>query len=342
MISACYFMYLNVDPSPPMSTLRPPGIIHVISVPRSSPFFATLLLLCIILNANRRTKMGGEAWEWGYFRHRTSFNIASFPGLPSIEFWSLSVYKNERGRPSLFCHMNNISVYLGRQRGEGSPIGRMSLRPYRSFKRSRSKACTTPGSRQRACAWNTFFPLETPPPLSTLLDTDVIHVIKWTRSSVFAYCKRSKTEQWEGLGTRLVSTNTVRKYKISSFPGTGDVWFSLNGITYQNNSVVILEDIGEGDDDVLLCITNQTACCRPPFTYSGNWFFPNGTRVPSTGRQWEFYRTRGQMVVRMNRRRGGVEGIYRCEIPDTFGFIQTLYIGVYSTSTGEWYMYTPV
>ena len=109
---------------------------------------------------------------------------------------------------------------------------------------------------------------------------------------------------------------------------------------------MILEDIGE-DDDALLCITNQTACCRPPYTgvngsASGNWFFPNGSRVPNSGRQWDFHRTRGQMVVRLNRRRSGVEGIYRCEIPDTFGFTQTLYIRVYSASTGEWYMYTPV
>ena len=41
----------------------------------------------------------------------------------------------------------------------------------------------------------------------------------------------------------------------------------------------------------------------------------------------------------MHRIRDGVEGIYRCEIPDTFGFIQTIYIRVYSISTGEWYMY---
>ena len=105
---------------------------------------------------------------------------------------------------------------------------------------------------------------------------------------------------------------------------------------------MILEDIGEGDD-ALLCKTNQTACCRPPHSRAiGNWFFPNGTRVPSANSQSDFYRARGQMVVRMNRRRGGVEGIYRCEIPDTFGFIQTLYIGVYSASTGEWYIYTLV
>ena len=118
---------------------------------------------------------------------------------------------------------------------------------------------------------------------------------------------------------------------------------SLNGTTYQNNSIVILEDIGEGDD-ALLCKTNQIACCRPPYSgvngsVLGNWYFPNGGKVPSAS---DIHRTRSKMEVLLNRRRGGEEGIYRCEIPDTFGFTQTLYIGVYSASTGEWYMYTPV
>ena len=123
---------------------------------------------------------------------------------------------------------------------------------------------------------------------------------------------------------------------ISFFQGAGDVWFSLRGTTYHNNSNVILEDISEGDD-ALLCITNQTACCRSDSggngSVLGNWFFPNGSRIP--GYQWNFYRTRGQMVVRLHRRRGGVEGIYRCEIPDTMNVMQTIYIGVYSASTGE-------
>ena len=40
-----------------------------------------------------------------------------------------------------------------------------------------------------------------------LVGGHVIHVIKWTRPrspSVFAYCKRFKTGQWESLGTRLL------------------------------------------------------------------------------------------------------------------------------------------
>ena len=99
-----------------------------------------------------------------------------------------------------------------------------------------------------------------------------------------------------------------------------------------------LEDIGR-NVNALLCITDLMACCRPsdtggPFSL-GNWFFPIGTKVPSSGTWWEFYRNRGQMVVRVNRRRGGVTGLYRCVIPDALNVTQTIYIGVYTASTGE-------
>ena len=125
---------------------------------------------------------------------------------------------------------------------------------------------------------------------------------------------------------------------MSSFPGLGDFWFSLNGTIYQNNSLIMLEDIGE-KDDALHCVINKTDCCsRSNSSIAGmNWVFPNGTRVPSNGYHWNFYRNRGRMVVRLNRRRGGEEGIYCCEIPDSMNVTQTIYIGVYtaSTSTGE-------
>ena len=125
-----------------------------------------------------------------------------------------------------------------------------------------------------------------------------------------------------------------------------NVRFALRGTIYQNNSLVTLEDIGK-NVNALLCITDLSACCRPshtggPFSL-GNWFFPNGTKVRGSivdenGTQWDFYRTRHQMVVHMNRRRGGVDGIYHCEIPDALNVTQTIYLGVYKASTGELYM----
>ena len=130
-------------------------------------------------------------------------------------------------------------------------------------------------------------------------------------------------------------------YCDTGISGAGGVRFSLNGTVYQSNSLVTLENIGEwSDDDALLCVTDQTACCSRFYTgevgpFIGNWFFPNGTRVAALSIHWGFYRTRGHMVVRLHRRRGGEDGIYCCEIPDAMNVTQTIYIGLYTASTGE-------
>ena len=99
-----------------------------------------------------------------------------------------------------------------------------------------------------------------------------------------------------------------------------------------------LEDIGE-ENTALLCMTNLIACCRLPYTHTnksvlGNWYFPNTTRVPSNT-DGDVYRTREQMVVYLHHRRGGENGMYRCEIPDSKNVNQNIYIGVYSAGSGE-------
>ena len=93
----------------------------------------------------------------------------------------------------------------------------------------------------------------------------------------------------------------------------------------------------------LLCMTNLTACCQQPDTgeklsVPGNWFFPNKTWVPSGSRNWDFYRGRPEMGVRLShRRRGGVEGIYWCsyEMPVSMNVTQIMYIGLYNTNIGK-------
>ena len=125
----------------------------------------------------------------------------------------------------------------------------------------------------------------------------------------------------------------------------GEVGFTFKGATLSNNSLVTLDDIGEGDD-ALRCMTDNTSCCRPPYTRNlsqsalGNWFFPNGSRVPSSVSHWDFHRTRGDMMVLLHKRRGGVDGVFHCVVPDKEGIEQTTYIGVYTSGTGEWYMHT--
>ena len=63
----------------------------------------------------------------------------------------------------------------------------------------------------------------------------------------------------------------------------------------------------------------------------GEWYYPDGTVVPPPG-DTGFYRTRGHMVIRLNR--VGVflpSGVYRCEIPGARGVIITRYITLSDT-----------
>ena len=89
-------------------------------------------------------------------------------------------------------------------------------------------------------------------------------------------------------------------------------------------------------DNPLLCVTpDNTTYCSSAETEGaplGNWYFPNGTEVPTNGTGWLFYSTRGPGVVRLHRHTGGVSGIYRCVIPDQSGVNQTLYVGLYATT----------
>ena len=96
--------------------------------------------------------------------------------------------------------------------------------------------------------------------------------------------------------------------------------FQLKGQAYLNNSIVAINDIGEGDN-ALMCVTDNSACCDGDATGQGQFYYPDNSRVRfiDSGDLW--YRNRGPQVVRLNRRNDAVSpnGIYRCEIPDSTG-----------------------
>ena len=118
------------------------------------------------------------------------------------------------------------------------------------------------------------------------------------------------------------------------------IGLTLNNVQYTNNSVVNITDIGTGSA-ALLCITTYRPCCfsgPPPGTH---WYFPDGSRVERNGAT--FYRTRastwyyrGPGTVILHRNPGTTTtGIFRCEILDANGDFQSVYVGVYTATTGE-------
>ena len=113
----------------------------------------------------------------------------------------------------------------------------------------------------------------------------------------------------------------------------------LQGRTYLNNSIVAINDIGEGAD-ALLCMTDNTDCCKPPNgLLQGEFYYPNNNLVNNQASGNALYRNRGPQVIRLNRRSGSVPaltGIYRCDIPDSRGKMQNMYINV----TGEYSGFT--
>ena len=111
-----------------------------------------------------------------------------------------------------------------------------------------------------------------------------------------------------------------------------EVRFQLGDQTYVNGSAVLLTGIGEGNNS-LLCLTNNTQCCRgsdnPSGGGFGEWYFPDGTLVPDgQDANRSIYRNRDTSVVRLNRRNNATSptGVYRCEVPDASGTNQTISI----------------
>lgn len=96
-----------------------------------------------------------------------------------------------------------------------------------------------------------------------------------------------------------------------------------------NNTVVLVDDIGE-EENALLCITNNADCCSGSIR-AGEFYFPNSNSPVLISREGgDFYRNRGTQLIRLNRRNGATSptGIFRCEIPDAKGVMQNMLINI--------------
>ena len=108
------------------------------------------------------------------------------------------------------------------------------------------------------------------------------------------------------------------------------VYLSLRGRIYTSNYIYVdIDNIGEGDDGALLCVTDLMHCCHGQDTPDGvgvlgKWVYPNGTDVGIQDSDDDFYRDRGPSVVRLNGRKNAISptGFYCCEVPDASNSLQ--------------------
>ena len=111
----------------------------------------------------------------------------------------------------------------------------------------------------------------------------------------------------------------------------------FGGNNILNNSILFHGAIGEGQDDSLRCVANNSECCS---NGQDNWYNESGDEVHqgSDGNS-DLYVTRGQGVVYLNHRTGGSIGLWRCDVPDSNGVQQSLYIYLGTPETGIHYSF---
>ena len=113
------------------------------------------------------------------------------------------------------------------------------------------------------------------------------------------------------------------------------------GQTLANHSYVNLSEVGDyyNGGESVECHTNLRTCCRgTEGSHRGDWYFPDGTRLPFAGGGF-IYEHRETQRVGIGRRNSttSLSGIYRCDIPtnavhddNDISVRDTVYVGLYA------------
>ena len=99
-----------------------------------------------------------------------------------------------------------------------------------------------------------------------------------------------------------------------------------------------MTQIGGEINELLLCLTTNTECCRPG-AGDREWWLPDGRYVSpqdvNQALRHGYGRSRGPSVVRLHRNRlastDHQTGVFTCTIPDSNNITQQLYIGIFSS-----------
>ena len=138
----------------------------------------------------------------------------------------------------------------------------------------------------------------------------------------------------------LLLWSLVEVHSQTEFP-----YVSFKGETLLNHSYVNLYSVGRPDDPNfshdIVCHTDLATCCSSrDGSHHGDWYFPNGTRLPLPGGGHIFEAHSAQRVGlrhtynRFLSNSPSLSGMYRCAIQTNGSNIsvrETVYIGVYAT-----------
>ena len=115
------------------------------------------------------------------------------------------------------------------------------------------------------------------------------------------------------------------------------VSFMNNNKIIPNHGYLDLNTVYTTENNSVTCHTDLNTCCSAAQGPDrGDWYFPNGNRLPFSG---DVYEGRGVHLVHLRYTgTGGISGIYRCDI-ETNAFRnsdghETVYVGLYA-SGGE-------
>ena len=117
------------------------------------------------------------------------------------------------------------------------------------------------------------------------------------------------------------------------FTGSTNLYFQLNGNVYLPGEAINVFDVGfqpnnrSDPGSTLICMTEgiNRECCRSTDGANvGNWYYPNGTKVPRPHEGYSLYHRIGHYnQVRLLRSHDavGTLGNYTCSVPDQQGLV---------------------
>ena len=122
-------------------------------------------------------------------------------------------------------------------------------------------------------------------------------------------------------------------------------YVSFMGDILANNSYVDTTLVGSSENDSVQCHTDLVTCCNSSLgAHRGDWYFPNGTRLPFAAYGDDIYEVREaeRVDIRRATTASSPAGIYRCDIPTNAVYDPTdtsvresIYVGLYPSGAGK-------